>query len=87
MSPTPYGIGIANANGGNVNINNSFVDIYDIETGYWFRQTTFGNKTKPLLSGDFSFMSTQVCRISRLEDRISVQCWSVQKTAVLIIST
>ena len=42
MVPTPYGIGIQNANGGNTNINNSFVDIFDIETGYWFRQETFG---------------------------------------------
>jgi hypothetical protein len=40
--PTPYGIGIQNANAGNTNINNSFVDIFDIETGYWFRQDTFG---------------------------------------------
>ena len=42
INPTPYGVGIPKANEGNVNINNSFVDIYDIETGYWFRQTTFG---------------------------------------------
>jgi hypothetical protein len=41
-NPTPYGVGIANANAGNVNINNSFVDIYDIQTGYWFRQEAFG---------------------------------------------
>ncbi len=33
-NPTPYGVGIANANAGNVNINNSFVDIYDIQTGF-----------------------------------------------------
>lgn len=42
MDPTPYGVGIQDANAGNVNINNSFVDIYDIESGYWFRQQTFG---------------------------------------------
>jgi hypothetical protein len=42
VNPTPYGIGITNANAGNTNINNSFVDIYDIQTGYWFRQETFG---------------------------------------------
>ncbi len=41
-NPTSYGVPILNANGGNVNIDNSFVDIYDIETGYWFRQATFG---------------------------------------------
>jgi hypothetical protein len=46
QDPTPYGIGIANANAGNVNINNSFVDIYDLETGYWFRQETFGKYTQ-----------------------------------------
>jgi hypothetical protein len=33
MVPTPYGIGIQNANAGNTNINNSFVDIFDIERG------------------------------------------------------
>jgi hypothetical protein len=42
MVPTPYGVGIPKANEGNTNINNSFVDIYDIQTGYWFRQQTFG---------------------------------------------
>jgi len=42
MNPTPFGQRIINANTFNVNINNSFVDIYDIETGYWFRQETFG---------------------------------------------
>jgi hypothetical protein len=26
----------------NEKLNISFVDIYDIETGYWFRQQTFG---------------------------------------------
>ncbi|GJC97630.1 cell wall anchored [Colletotrichum higginsianum] len=40
--PTPYGVRVQNANAGNVNINLSFVDIYDIETGFWFRQETFG---------------------------------------------
>lgn len=43
MDPlTPYGVPIVKANEGNVNINNTIVDIYDIETGYWFRQQTFG---------------------------------------------
>lgn len=42
MNPTPFGVPIENANAGNVNINNNFTDIYDIETGYWFRQATFG---------------------------------------------
>jgi len=41
-NPTPYGVGIQNANAGNTNINNSFVDIFDVETGFWFRQETFG---------------------------------------------
>ncbi|GJC84711.1 kelch repeat-containing protein ARB_01230 [Colletotrichum liriopes] len=40
--PTPYGVHTQNANAGNVNINLSFVDIYDIKTGFWFRQETFG---------------------------------------------
>ncbi|OHE99462.1 hypothetical protein CORC01_05262 [Colletotrichum orchidophilum] len=40
--PTPYGVQIKSANAGNVNTNLSFVDIYDIETGFWFRQETFG---------------------------------------------
>ncbi|TQN67030.1 Kelch repeat-containing protein [Colletotrichum shisoi] len=40
--PTPYGVRVQNANAGNVNINLAFVDIYDIETGFWFRQETFG---------------------------------------------
>jgi hypothetical protein len=42
VNPEPFGVGIVGANGFNTNINNSFVDIYDIETGYWFRQATFG---------------------------------------------
>ena len=42
VNPTPYGVGIPDANAGNTNINNSFVDIFDVETGYWFRQETFG---------------------------------------------
>ncbi|KAK3937612.1 hypothetical protein QBC46DRAFT_267165, partial [Diplogelasinospora grovesii] len=42
VNPTPYGQAIANANAGNTNIPLSFVDIYDIESGYWFRQQTFG---------------------------------------------
>jgi hypothetical protein len=41
MIPTPYGVGILKANE-NTNINISFVDIYDIQTEYWFRQQTFG---------------------------------------------
>ncbi|KAJ3938676.1 uncharacterized protein N0V96_011407 [Colletotrichum fioriniae] len=40
--PTPFGIRIEGANAGNVNTNLSFVDIYDVETGLWFRQETFG---------------------------------------------
>ncbi|KAK3695844.1 hypothetical protein B0T22DRAFT_527103, partial [Podospora appendiculata] len=42
MSSTQYGVRIPNANQGNTNIPLSFVDIYDIESGYWFRQDTFG---------------------------------------------
>jgi hypothetical protein len=42
QNPTPFGVAITNANAGNVNINNSYVDIYDIKTGYWFQQATFG---------------------------------------------
>ena len=45
VNPTPYGVGIPDANAGNTNINNSFVDIFDVETGYWFRQDTFGNSS------------------------------------------
>ncbi|KAF9875115.1 kelch domain-containing protein [Colletotrichum karsti] len=41
-NPTPYGVQVKGANSGNININMSFVDIYDIETGFWFRQETFG---------------------------------------------
>ncbi|OLN96473.1 Kelch repeat-containing protein-like protein 2 [Colletotrichum chlorophyti] len=44
---TPYGVRIPGANAGNVNINLSFVDIYDIETGFWFRQQTFGLPDMP----------------------------------------
>ncbi|KAL0937221.1 Kelch repeat-containing protein-like protein 2 [Colletotrichum truncatum] len=40
--PTPYGVRVPKASSGNININLSFVDIYDIETGFWFRQETFG---------------------------------------------
>lgn len=39
---TAFGVPIQGASGNNVNIDNGFVDIYDIETGYWFRQQTFG---------------------------------------------
>lgn len=42
QDPTPFGVPIVNANAGNININMSFVDILDLETGYWFRQDTFG---------------------------------------------
>lgn len=42
MDPTPFGVPIVNANAMNTNINMSFVDILDLETGYWFRQDTFG---------------------------------------------
>ncbi|KAK3367258.1 hypothetical protein B0T24DRAFT_659294 [Lasiosphaeria ovina] len=41
-NPTPYGRAIENANAGNTNILLSYVDIYDIESGFWFRQQTFG---------------------------------------------
>ncbi|KAI9683890.1 MAG: hypothetical protein M1829_004225 [Trizodia sp. TS-e1964] len=39
---TPFGVGIQGANGANHNVNMSIVDIYDIKTGNWFRQQTFG---------------------------------------------
>ncbi|TDZ32659.1 Kelch repeat-containing protein [Colletotrichum spinosum] len=42
LDPTPYGVRIPKANELNVNTNLSFVDIYDIQTGLWFRQQTFG---------------------------------------------
>lgn len=42
MNPTPWGVPIPGANQFNTAINNSFVDIYDIESGFWFRQQTFG---------------------------------------------
>ncbi|KAK0118628.1 hypothetical protein ONS96_011719 [Cadophora gregata f. sp. sojae] len=45
--PTPFGIPILKANEKNDNIENSFVDIYDIETGFWFRQQTFGGPEIP----------------------------------------
>ncbi|CZR68786.1 uncharacterized protein PAC_18685 [Phialocephala subalpina] len=38
---TPWGVPIAGASGGNVMINMTEVDLYDIESGYWFRQQTF----------------------------------------------
>jgi hypothetical protein len=41
QDPTPFGVPIVNANAGTVNIHRSLVDIYDVETGYWFRQDTF----------------------------------------------
>ncbi|KAK3372171.1 hypothetical protein B0H63DRAFT_483993 [Podospora didyma] len=42
INPTPYGVRIPKANEGNTNIPLTFVDIYDIESGFWFRQQTFG---------------------------------------------
>lgn len=42
VNPTLYGEPIENANALNTNINNTFVDIFDIETGFWFQQQTFG---------------------------------------------
>lgn len=42
MNPTPWGVPIPGANQFNTAINNTFVDIYDIESGFWFRQQTFG---------------------------------------------
>ncbi|KAK5653711.1 hypothetical protein OQA88_8742 [Cercophora sp. LCS_1] len=42
VNPTPYGVRIPGASGGNHNIKLDFVDIYDIQSGFWFRQKTFG---------------------------------------------
>lgn len=39
---TPYGTRVKDANAHNINIPLKYVDIYDIQTGYWFRQETFG---------------------------------------------
>jgi hypothetical protein len=39
---TEFGVQVVGANGKNTNINNTYVDLYDIETGFWFRQPTFG---------------------------------------------
>ncbi|KAL2064700.1 hypothetical protein VTL71DRAFT_3838 [Oculimacula yallundae] len=47
QDPTPFGTPILKANEKNVNIDNGFVDIYDIETGFWFRQQTFGGPDIP----------------------------------------
>ncbi|KAI8174353.1 hypothetical protein K4K53_009048 [Colletotrichum sp. SAR 10_77] len=44
---TAFGVRIDDAASGNININQSFVDIYDIETGFWFRQETFGLPDMP----------------------------------------
>ncbi|KAF0324478.1 kelch domain-containing protein [Colletotrichum asianum] len=44
---TEFGVRIDDAASGNININQSFVDIYDIETGFWFRQETFGLPEMP----------------------------------------
>ena len=40
VNKTPYGVRIPGASGGNHNIGLTFVDIYDIESGFWFRQET-----------------------------------------------
>lgn len=42
VDATPFGVPIEGANQHNTEINNTYVDIYDIKTGYWFRQQTFG---------------------------------------------
>lgn len=34
QDPTPFGVPIINANAGNVTINMTFVDIFDVEMGY-----------------------------------------------------
>lgn len=41
VNKTPYGVRIPGASGGNNNIPLTFVDIYDNESGFWFRQETF----------------------------------------------
>lgn len=52
MNPTPWGIPIPGANQQNTAINNTYVDIYDIESGFWFRQTTFGVPDIPSARAD-----------------------------------
>ncbi|KUI54697.1 hypothetical protein VP1G_02094 [Cytospora mali] len=42
QNPTPYGTKVPGAAQSNVMIDNTFVDIYDIRSGIWFRQQTFG---------------------------------------------
>ncbi|KAF6826412.1 hypothetical protein CPLU01_09697 [Colletotrichum plurivorum] len=44
---TAFGVRIPGASAGNINIELSFVDIYDVETGFWFRQQTFGQPDMP----------------------------------------
>lgn len=38
---TPWGVPVPGASGGNIMKNMTEVDLYDIESGYWFRQKTF----------------------------------------------
>lgn len=38
---TPWGQPVKHASGGNIMINMTEIDIYDIKSGYWFRQKTF----------------------------------------------
>ncbi|PVH78058.1 hypothetical protein DL98DRAFT_391298, partial [Cadophora sp. DSE1049] len=38
---TPWGVPVEHASWGNIMINMTEIDIYDIESGYWFRQKTF----------------------------------------------
>ncbi|KUJ19086.1 uncharacterized protein LY89DRAFT_731509 [Mollisia scopiformis] len=52
VDPTPFGIPILSANQKNTEINNTYVDIYDIESGYWFRQQTFGVPDVPTSRAD-----------------------------------
>ncbi|KUJ18536.1 uncharacterized protein LY89DRAFT_732095 [Mollisia scopiformis] len=51
-SPTPFGVPIVNANEYNSMINNTMVDIYDVQTGYWFQQATFGIPDIPYARSD-----------------------------------
>lgn len=70
MSPTPWGVPMAAANEHNTAINNTYVDIYDIESGYWFRQATFGQITRNHLV-DFTD-DEKVFRMFQLPERIYV---------------
>lgn len=52
MNPTQWGVPIPGANQQNTAINNTYVDIYDIESGFWFRQQTFGVPDIPTARAD-----------------------------------